>query len=270
MSRHQTMPTTTQTRRPRARRTGRVWLALVLALVASSWAAGGLFGCDDETKDDGTKPHVVKDLPKLELSGDTPNLLITWIDDKGETHTEVAFADVPKEARSLVRVVITDKKEGQGSRFYVADLTQQAPEGTYLVRTMTRLEWEDIIEKRRQKYLAKVAPPPPPTTGPSTGPSGKPPPGMTAAGVTAIVYGAAWCKPCHQAKAYLKNRGVQVTYQDIEKDPRARAELQSKLKRAGQGGRAIPVIDVGGQLLFGFNPQALDAAVKRAQRGTAI
>jgi hypothetical protein len=41
--------------------------------------------------------------------------------------------------------------------------------------------------------------------------------------------------------------------------------MARKLARAGQRGAAIPVIDVGGQILVGFDPRALDDALRRAQ-----
>ncbi|MBW2524115.1 MAG: glutaredoxin family protein [Deltaproteobacteria bacterium] len=228
-----------------------------------------LAGCPEEESDDGTKPQVARDLPALSLKDDTPNLLITWVDDKGNTHTEVTVADVPEEGRRLVRVVITDKSEGQGGRFYVADLTTKGVDGTYPVRTMSRLEWEREIEKRRKAYLAKVAPPPP-TSRPSSAATDTSTLPADRREVVAIVYGAEWCGPCHQAKAHLKKRGVRVIYKDVDRDPKAQAELQSKLRRVGKPGAAIPVIDVGGQVLIGYSPGALDAAVKRAQRGTAL
>jgi glutaredoxin len=239
-------------------------LGIVLCVVAALGA-----GCSEDQADDGTKPHAVEDLPPLILKEDTPKLLLTWIDSKGGTHTEVAIADVPDEGRELVRVVVTDNADGQGGRFYVADLSSKGADGAFAVKTMSRLEWENVIDKRRKAYLAKVAPPPPP---PAPG-SAAPDTDATAAGqggVVAIVYGAAWCGPCHQAQAYLKKRGVKVIYKDIERDPKAQAEMQHKLRRVGKHGAAIPIIDVNGQIMVGFSASAIDSAVARAQRGTPL
>lgn len=243
------------------------WIA-VLALILSGLA----LGCSDDKKDDGTTPRAVEDLPALTLTDDTGNLLLTWLDDKGDAHTEVALADVPAQGKALVRVVIADKKEGQGSRFYVADLTKKRGDGSYEVRTMSRLEWEGIIGKRRSAYLAKHAPPPPkPTAGPSGAPPGTPPTATAARGdVAAIVYGASWCGPCHAAQRFLKKRGASVTYKDIERDPKAAAEMRHKLKRVGRSGASIPVIDVDGQILIGYSASALDKALKKARGGTRI
>lgn len=240
-----------------------LWLALVVLV------AGVHPGCVDDDVDDGTKPRAVEDLPSLRLTDETANLLLTWIDDKGNTHTEVVLADIPQSARSLVRVVITDEPAGQGSRFYVADLSTKGADGAYAVHTMSRLQWESVIDKRRKAYIAKVAPPPP-TSPPSSTAGGVAPPTAARGTVLAVVYGAAWCGPCHQAKAHLKKRGAHVIYKDIDRDSNARAEMASKLRRVGKAGAAIPVIDVGGQILVGFSPAALDVAMKRAQQGTAL
>ena len=238
---------------------------MVLAVVVAALS----LGCSEDKADDGTKPRAIEDLPTLTLKDDSPNLLLTWVDDRGNTHTEVTIADVPERGRRLVRVVVTDKPAGQGGQFYVADLSSKGADGAYPVRTMSRQEWERVIEKRRKAYLAKVAPPPP-TARPTAAPGGATAQGASRGRVVAVVYGAAWCGPCHQAKAHLKKRGAHVIYKDIDRDRKAQAEMQAKLRRVGKAGASIPVIDVSGQILVGYSPRALDAAVKRAQRGTAL
>ena len=79
------------------------------------------------------------------------------------------------------------------------------------------------------------------------------------------IYGASWCKPCHEAQAYLKARGVAVNFKDIDDSDAARSEMQGKLQRAGLGGASIPVIDVMGQILIGYSPRALDRALESAR-----
>jgi glutaredoxin len=81
---------------------------------------------------------------------------------------------------------------------------------------------------------------------------------------TVILYGASWCGPCHQAVAYLKRKGVSFVEKDIEEDANAAREMQSKLARAGMHGGSIPVLDVRGKLMVGFNPQEVDSALGAA------
>jgi glutaredoxin len=88
--------------------------------------------------------------------------------------------------------------------------------------------------------------------------------------VTVIVYGASWCRPCHQAEAYLKGKGANVIMKDIEEMPGAQAEMRDKLEKSGQRGGSIPVIDVRGQILVGFSPQSVDRALAKAKSGTVL
>jgi glutaredoxin len=234
------------------------WPILAIALM--------LGACADE-RDDGTTPQPSETLPPLNLRADSGELLLTWIDDHGGTHTEVSVAAVPVEGRELVRVVTKDA--GHGGLFYVADLRSPGGDGSYPVRTMTRSEWEALIEKRREAYRAKHAPPPPEPRGASTG--ADPGTELPDARVRAVVYGADWCKPCHDAARYLRKKGVEVIEHDIEKEPRYASEMQKKLRDAGMGGGSIPVVDVGGTILRGFNPGAIDRAIAKAQkRGTRL
>jgi glutaredoxin len=253
------------------RQTGPSSILLAIALVLPIPGAG----CG-ERREDGTAPQaLVSELPRIELRDDTPNLLLTWIDDKGDTHVTLRPAEVPAEGKALVRVIFSDREDGTRDMFYVADLGQKGADGSYAVRTMPRREWEAVIDRRRAAHLATITPPPPPAPPPS-GPGAQPAPGTTppggpaASGVTVIIYGAAWCKPCHEAADYLRAKGANVISKDIEESPAAATEMQEKLARANQRGGSIPIIDVRGQILVGFSPSALDRALARAASGTVL
>jgi glutaredoxin len=220
------------------------------ALVALWAAAAG--GCR-RRDDDPSRPRAGA-LPALSLRDDTPDLLLTWLDARGDFHTAQRPADVPPEGREAVRVVVTSRDEGSASDLlYVADLNRRGPDGGYVVQSMSRSEWESIAARRRQASA------PPAPVGSERG-------GAAASAVTVVIYGASWCGPCHQAAEYLRGRGVRVVSRDIEAEPDAAAEMRGKLERAGARGGNIPVIDVMGRLLVGFNPRELDAAVAAAAR----
>lgn len=76
---------------------------------------------------------------------------------------------------------------------------------------------------------------------------------------TAVVYSAQWCSACKDTKAYLGSLGVTVDERDIEKDPKANAEL---VKLAGEDA-GIPVTVIGKKVIGGFDPAALKAALGR-------
>ena len=86
------------------------------------------------------------------------------------------------------------------------------------------------------------------------------------AGESVTIYGVEWCGPCHQAAAFLSKRGVQYVERNIEGDEDAQREMQTKLQRAGLRAGSIPIIDVKGNILVGFSPQAVDRALQGPQR----
>jgi glutaredoxin 3 len=71
------------------------------------------------------------------------------------------------------------------------------------------------------------------------------------------IYSAPWCAFCHMAKHYLD--GLKIPYKDIDvdSDPNAAQELVAKTGQAG-----IPVIEIGGKTIIGFNKPAIDAALE--------
>jgi glutaredoxin len=242
----------------------RAW-SLSLAIIAALCLALGMPGCKRRPTDELAQDNAPQatTLPALSLTDDTPDLMLTWVNARGDANTVGKPADVPTEGRDQVRVVITTKEAGTRELFYVTNLTVKNPDGTYPVTTMPRQEWDAIIVKRRQAFAAPSAPPTDdqaPERPGAPGPLAKAP----ATSFTVIVYGASWCGACHQAVAYLKSHKVPVVEKDIEQDPAADSEMRAKLARAGVHGGSIPVIDVKGRILVGFEPHQLDAAVRGA------
>lgn len=250
-------------------------LALLAALSVASAACKKPTG--DTPQSSGTAPKAAE-LPSLEVKADTPNLLLTWIDEKGDFHVAQKPADVPTEGRRTVRVVVTSREEGTGNQVYVANLDETTATGAYRLKTMPRAEWEELGASKRKARLEALAP--------SALPSGQPPPGegsgegkppatgagakTPATGVVAIIYGADWCKPCHDAERYLKQRGATVIKKDIEDNEVAAEEMRKKLERIGRSGASIPVIDVMGQIQVGFSPAALEQALSAARSAKGL
>lgn len=74
---------------------------------------------------------------------------------------------------------------------------------------------------------------------------------------TVTIYSADWCAFCRAAKDYFDKLGVKYTEKNVEKDPEAGLEAVSKSQQRG-----IPVIDIGGDILVGFDRQKIDASLK--------
>lgn len=71
------------------------------------------------------------------------------------------------------------------------------------------------------------------------------------------IYTATWCGFCHAAKDYLDKQGVKYTDLDVEKNPQAATDSVSK-----SGQRGIPVLDIGGDIIVGFDRPKIDASLK--------
>lgn len=196
----------------------------------------------------GTAP-LTKEFPPLLLREDTPNLLLTYIDDRGNFRTTQNLRDIPEAFQDPVRVILTSQDEGTSTDLlYAANLGEKNPDGTYRVRTMTRAEWEAAATRRRTPSSASST-----TAVPPSLPQGK-----------VIVYGASWCKPCHEAQGFLQSQGVPFIYHDIEEEEEARKEMNRKLERAALRKGTIPVLDVKGRILVGYSPSSLRSALKEA------
>jgi glutaredoxin len=216
-------------------------------------------------------PPAVDALPALSLTDQTPNLLLTWVGDDGDFHVVEQITAVPAEHRKQVRVVVTDQTAGTGPSVYVANFDDKRPDGTYAVNTLARADWEKLGADRRKSRLEAMAPgtpgqaAPPPSDAAAAGAAGESP----SAAISAIVYGADWCKPCHDAERYLKSLGVSVTKKNVEESRAAQAEMREKLSRVNRTGAGIPVIDVMGKIFVGYSPGPLKQAVDAARHATA-
>jgi glutaredoxin-like YruB-family protein len=75
------------------------------------------------------------------------------------------------------------------------------------------------------------------------------------------VYTATWCAFCHAAKSYFDKIGVEYTDKDIDANPAFAEELVAK-----SGQRGIPVIDIDGEIIVGFDKPKIDAALKESKQ----
>lgn len=70
-----------------------------------------------------------------------------------------------------------------------------------------------------------------------------------------IIYSAVWCGFCHMAKNYMDSLDIKYVEKDVDKESGA---AQEAVQKSGQMG--IPVIDVAGTIVLGFDRPRLDAA----------
>ncbi len=74
---------------------------------------------------------------------------------------------------------------------------------------------------------------------------------------TITIYSADWCAFCHAAKEYLDKLGVTYTVKDVDRDSTAAPEMVEKSDQRG-----IPVLDIAGTIIVGFDRPKIDAALK--------
>ena len=202
--------------------------------------------------------EVREELSKLEVRKDNP-VLYTYVEAKGTFATTDKAEDVPENARRLVRVVdparaASDRQDD--TRVYVVDLGELLSAGKVTARVFSREAFETGA-------LAQL---PPGESSPISGPHG-PPLSDTVDGGAAwplgppvvIVYGTPWCGACKAAKQYLAAKHIPYAYKDIESDPAAARELQAKASKMGIPTDRVPILDVRGRLLLGFDRARLDA-----------
>jgi glutaredoxin 3 len=72
-----------------------------------------------------------------------------------------------------------------------------------------------------------------------------------------IVYSTPTCPYCVYAKEYFKENNVPFEDIDVTKD---RAKAQEMITKSGQMG--VPVIDINGNILVGFQPEAFEQLLK--------
>jgi glutaredoxin len=224
-------------------RTSTGWLlALVLGLGAS---------CDDEKP---PSPPVVAPSPAATAGqaaaeafyepGATTAVL-TYAGDRG------TFADtsnpeaVPEEARGLVRVRLLEGQAAPPGMVWVANLRAPAADGRYRLQPVARDMFEELALGQGRGSAVEL-------------PEGLEPPAAVAAPGGIIVYKTAWCGVCKQLEAYLQKKGVAYEAKDIEQDHRAAAELQAKARAKSVRTGSVPVIDVRGELIVGFDRARLE------------
>lgn len=71
------------------------------------------------------------------------------------------------------------------------------------------------------------------------------------------IYSADWCAFCHAAMEYLDKLGVKYTEKNVEEKQEYAREAVEKSNQTG-----IPVLDIDGTIVVGFDRPKIDAALK--------
>lgn len=77
---------------------------------------------------------------------------------------------------------------------------------------------------------------------------------------TVIIYSTNWCAYCKMARQYMTGLDVPVEEKNIEEDEDAHKELMDKI---GGNFRGVPVIDINGDIVLGFDRAKIDDSLKK-------
>lgn len=181
----------------------------------------------EPTDPSGLAGEAVK--PPFSVTGDLEGLLLVWYDDKGSPQSAQRRSDIPEARREVVRVdslKVSPDKRLDPAFVYVADVRAPARSGAYAVRKVPRASLDALVQAQ--------APP-------------------VARAEDIVLYRTSWCGVCKTAARFFESKGIPFVEKDIEKDPSARAEMMQKARAQGVQTGGVPMIDLRGKLVGGFN-----------------
>lgn len=185
-------------------------------------------------------------LPAIQVRP-TSKMLFTFVGEGGTFQTVNELAKIPEGSRGWVRVVdlaMKPDKRRDHELVYVADLRQARPDGAYPYVVMSRGAFESLALNRSRPGATSPASQPATTT--PTGAAGR-----------VILYTTSWCPACRSARQYLTEKGIPFVEKDIEKDAGAAEELMQKARGQGVSTSGVPILEVNGTLVQGFDPNRL-------------
>lgn len=208
-------------------------ITLLFTLVAAST------GCSDSKPADGegAAEQPASAEPALSrVTAERTDLLFRYRADDGY-QSATTIDEIPAEARGAVQVVdlsLSPEARRSTTTVQIFDLRAAGADGSYPGRFVPRDGLEAALAE------AQALPAQAPVT----------------------MYSASWCGVCTKARGFLTRNGVAFVEKDIEKDKGAAAELAQKARAAGVDASGVPVFDVGGTLMPGFDGPRLLALVK--------
>lgn len=237
----------------RVRAFERAGLFLVTLLTASSIA------CRRPTPEAPPKPAAAPAPLEVDLEG---SWLYTYADPKEGFRTVDRVADIPEPSRPVVRVLDPARagEPSDPSQVHVVDARELLTKRRVTARVVRREAFETSALALLPPGDSSAWAGAPPRAGgapPETGPA--PAASLDATEPVVTVYGTSWCGACKAARAYLTERHIPFADKDIERDPAAARELAEKGRRLGVPTDRVPVLEVRGRLLLGFDRARLEA-----------
>jgi glutaredoxin len=213
---------------------GRIVSAVMAALLLSACRRGP---AEAAPKAEATGPEPAR----IDVRADRKDLVYSYLDPSGRYHDATSVDEVPEASRAQVLVRDLSKSPDElhaADYLYVADLRQPDAVGRYTCGAVSRFSFDRTGAREAAGETAAAA--------------------VERGEQLVTVYSTTWCGVCKQAKKWLKSKGIPFVERDVEKDAGASDELSKKATRAGVRPGGVPVIDVAGELMLGFDPGALE------------
>lgn len=226
----------------------------LLVVLAFAVAAGG---CRKSTP--AAPPPAETELPPLEVTREG-TWLFTHVTGEGTFATTDDPEQVHEAARRLVRVIDPTRaahERRDTTRVYVLDLRELLAGGKATARAISREAFETgALAQLPPGASSLLADRPRDEPGEPDGGAA----GALADGTAVVtLYGTSWCGACREARRYLRDRNIPFVDKDVERDPAAARELAEKAARLGVPADRVPILDVRGRLLIGFDRGRLEA-----------
>lgn len=228
----------------------RGWIVAIVALSAAPVFAPA---CRKEVP---AKPAVFTPGSAPEVSKDG-GWLFTYATPEGTFVTADAPGQVPEVSRGVVRAIDPKANPGSsGSDVLIVDVAKLLTQGKVPAKRVGR----DLFETQALALL-----PPGESSilsdhqGDADAGSKDDESNLNGRQAAVIVYGTSWCGACRTARQYFVAHNVPFLDKDVEKDPAAAKELQQKAERFGVASDRVPILDVRGRLLIGFDPKRVEA-----------
>lgn len=171
--------------------------------------------------------------------------VLTYAAERGAFADTDDMSEVPERAHGLVKVHMLDGPRPPAGKVWVANLREKDDAGHHALRTVPIELFEELALGEGLSSEVEL-------------PEGLDVPEAPPKADKVIVYKTEWCGVCKKLTAYLDRKGVEYEAKDIEKDPAAAAELQAKAQAKGVKTGSVPVIDVEGELMVGFDRGRLE------------
>ncbi len=182
--------------------------------------------------------------PEVTLAADDAQA-VQYVDFAGRVRTARGVASVPARSRHAVAI---EGPDGPGGSIWIADASRLA--ATWPARRASRATLERLgLAGLPPGEASRV-------TLPDPGPQGTVPP--PASGIT--IFGTSWCGACRDARAWLDARAISYAFRNVEDaalDPTAALDAARTCAALGAPADRVPVIDVAGRVLVGFDPVRL-------------